>query len=406
MANVTQLKTGKPTARELLAGIKIIDTDTHFSEPWDLWTSRAPAHLKDRVPRMVNNGDNMHWVIDTDTMLAPKCGFSAVMRDGSKAGGFTFFDRTVEDAHEGASNGKARLKVMDEQGIHAQIVYPNLLGFGGQMGKTVPSDLRLASVQIFNDAMADMQQESGDRILPMILLPWWDLKESLKELERGAKRGMRGINITSDSQDHPGLPPLSDPHWDPLWHACIEGGFPVNFHIGGSDSANSWFANGSWPGLDNDQKLAMGGALLLAGNMRVMGNIMMSRMLDRLPGLKMVSVESGVGWVPYILEALEYLSEEQTVKRNRSFKQVFLEHFYACTFFEKDSLIATVRQLGADNILFETDFPHPACLYPDSLEYLADTIVQLTPEERFKIFSGNAAKLYNIDIGDTAASRA
>jgi predicted TIM-barrel fold metal-dependent hydrolase len=48
--------------------------------------------------------------------------------------------------------------------------------------------------------------------------------------------------------------------------------------------------------------------------------------------------------------------------------------------------------------MFETDFPHPACLYPDPLEFLADTIAQLTEEERFKIFSGNAAKLYNIDI--------
>jgi predicted TIM-barrel fold metal-dependent hydrolase len=398
VANVTQLKPGKPTARELLAGIKIIDTDTHFSEPWDLWTSRAPAHLKDRMPRIIHDGNDLRWIIDKDTPLAPKCGFSAVMRDGTKAGGFSFFDRTVEDAHEAASNGKARLKVMDEQGIHAQIVYPNLLGFGGQTGKTVPEDLRLASIQIFNDAMADMQDESGDRILPMILLPWWDLKASIAELERGVNRGMRGVNITTDTQDYRNLPPLSDPHWDPLWHACIANSLPVNFHIGGSDSANSWFANGSWPGLDNNQKLAMGGALLLAGNMRVMGNIITSRMLDRLPGLKMVSVESGVGWVPYILEALAYLSSEQCVEYQRTPKQVFSEHFYACTFFEKDSLLATVRQLGADNILFETDFPHPACLYPDSLEYLADTIVELTPEERFKIFSGNAAKLYNIDI--------
>jgi predicted TIM-barrel fold metal-dependent hydrolase len=122
-------------------------------------------------------------------------------------------------------------------------------------------------------------------------------------------------------------------------------------------------------------------------------------MLDNYPGLKMVSVESGVGWIPYILESLDYLSAENGVKHRRSMKQTFKDHFYACTFFERDSLLATVQQLGSDNIMFETDFPHPACLYPDSLEYLADTIAQLTPEERFKIFSGNAAKLYNIDIG-------
>jgi predicted TIM-barrel fold metal-dependent hydrolase len=57
-----------------------------------------------------------------------------------------------------------------------------------------------------------------------------------------------------------------------------------------------------------------------------------------------------------------------------------------------------VRKLGADNIMFETDFPHPACLFPDGLEYLVDVIAELTPEERAKIFSLNAAKLYNIDV--------
>jgi predicted TIM-barrel fold metal-dependent hydrolase len=129
-----------------------------------------------------------------------------------------------------------------------------------------------------------------------------------------------------------------------------------------------------------------------------MGNILMSRMLDNYPGLKIVSVESGVGWIPYLLEALEYMSAENGVSQSRTMKQIFSEHIYGCTFFERDSLIATVRQLGADNIMFETDFPHPACLYPDPLESLAETIAQLRPEERFKIFSGNAAKLYNIDI--------
>lgn len=399
MTKLATLKSGKPTARELLAGIKVIDTDTHFSEPWDLWTSRAPAKLKDQLPRVATINGELQWVIGDNIRLASKCGHSAVMRDGSKAGGFSFYGRTVNEAHEGASQLKARLQVMDEQGVHAQVVYPNLLGFGGQLGKGVDEGLRVASMQIFNDAMAEMQAASGGRILPMIMLPWWDVEKAVEELERGAKLGMRGVNITSDSHDYPGLPPLSDAHWEPLFRACIAHDLPVNFHIGGSDSATKWFAEGSWPGLDADQKLTMGGALLIAGNMRVMGNILMSGMLDRYPGLKMVSVESGVGWIPYLLESLDYLSAENRVPHSRSMKQVFKEHFYACTFFERDSLLATVRQLGADNIMFETDFPHPACLYPDALEYLADVIAELASEERFKIFSGNAAKLYNIDIG-------
>jgi uncharacterized protein len=63
-----------------------------------------------------------------------------------------------------------------------------------------------------------------------------------------------------------------------------------------------------------------------------------------------------------------------------------------------ENLVATMRQTGIDNVMFETDFPHPACLYPDPLEHVADAAAAMTDEERFKFFSGNAAKLYNIDI--------
>ena len=398
MRNVTQIESGRSTARQLLAGIKVIDADTHFSEPWDLWTSRAPAGLKDRVPRVIEVKGELQWTIDRDTRLASKCGHSAVMRDGTKVPGFSFYGRTVHEAHAGASQVKERIEVMDQLGIYAQIIYPNVLGFGGQLGKGVDESLRVACMQIFNDAMADLQKESGNRIFPMTLLPWWDVDKAIAELERGAKLGLHGVNISSDTHDYPGLPALHDPHWERLFRACIHHNMPVNFHIGGSDSAVSWFTTGTWPGFSPNVKLAMGSSLLIAGNMRVLGNILISQMLDKYPGLKIVSVESGVGWIPYLLEALEYMSIENGIKHKRPMKQVYREQIYACTFFEKDSLLATVKQLGADNILFETDFPHPACLYPDPLEYLADTIEQLTPAERLKIFSGNAAKLYNIDI--------
>jgi predicted TIM-barrel fold metal-dependent hydrolase len=78
--------------------------------------------------------------------------------------------------------------------------------------------------------------------------------------------------------------------------------------------------------------------------------------------------------------------------------EVFKRQIYACTFFERANFADTVRQVGEDNIMFETDFPHPACLFPDGLDYMVDAIAALTPEQRFKIFSGNAARVYNIDI--------
>jgi predicted TIM-barrel fold metal-dependent hydrolase len=395
VASVSQLR--KPTARDMLAGIKIIDVDTHVSEWPDLWTSRASAKMKPLMPRLTGTDKDRHWVIGEDHFLASRSANAAVMRDGSKTRGLEFFECENEQVHAGAYDVHARVKMMDEQGIHAQIAYPNVLGFGGQRAMQVDEAVRFESIRIFNDAMADMQKESRNRIFPMALLPWWDVEKSIAETERCLKLGLKGINISPDPHDH-GLPTLGDRHWDPLWEACSANNVPVNFHIGASDTSTSWYFSSSWPDFSEKQKLAMGGMMLFISNLRVMANILMSRFLERHPTLNIVSVESGAGWIPYLLEALEYMSGEAGLDYSPTPTEVFQRQIYACTFFERKNFVQTIRQVGAGNIMFETDFPHPACLFPDGLDYMTDAIAEMTHEERFKVFSGNAARVYNIDI--------
>lgn len=387
----------KPTARELLAGIKFIDVDTHITERADLWTSRAPAKLKDRMPRIVGTGADRKWIIDEDTFLYNNGASCAVMKDGEKALGWSFTQITHDDITPAAYDVHARLKMMDEQGIYAQIGYPNILGFSGQRSMKTDPELRLACVQIYNDAMGEMQKESGDRIFPMVLLPWWDREESIKELERCLKWGVRGINWNPDTHVH-GLPEIRDPYWNPIWERCVSNKLPVNFHIGASDESLTFAHVGSLPSFTKDESMAMGTLMLFIANMRVLGNIILSRFLENWPELKVVSVESGAGWVPYMLEGLKYTSHEAKMEYAVPPEEIFRRQIYVCSFFERENFVDTIRQIGADNVMFETDFPHPSCLFPDGLEYVADAIAQLTEEERFKVFSGNAAKLYNIDI--------
>ncbi|WP_297831588.1 amidohydrolase family protein [Pseudomonas sp.] len=387
----------KPSARELLAGIKFIDVDTHVSEWPGLWTDRAPAHLKHRMPRIVGAGLERRWVIDEDTMIYNNGASCAVMKDGGKALGWSFTSITHDDIHPSAYDTRARVQMMDEQGVYAQIAYPNILGFSGVKGMKTDAELRLSAVQIYNDAMGDMQRDSGDRIFPMALLPWWDLDASVKELERCLKWGARGINWNPDTHTH-GMPDIGNPFWNPIWEACVSNGLPVNFHIGASDESLSFAGQGVLPSFSNEESMAMGTLMLFIGNMRVLGNIIISRFLENWPDLKIVSVESGAGWVPYLLEGLKYTGHEAKINYATPPAEIFRRQIYACSFFERDNFVDTVRQIGADNVMFETDFPHPSCLFPDGLEYMVDAIAQLTEEERFKVFSGNAAKLYNINI--------
>src|SRR5436190_957408 len=85
--------------------------------------------------------------------------------------------------------------------------------------RVVPIDdqvLRRLCVEIYNDAMAEIQANSGNRLLPMPVLPAWDVDASVREARRVAGLGLRGVNMTSDTQDL-GAPDLGDRAWDPLW---------------------------------------------------------------------------------------------------------------------------------------------------------------------------------------------
>lgn len=384
--------------------LKIIDADTHWTEPHDLWTSRAPAALKDRVPQVRMLDGQMSWVIDGNQSIGTGAHpNSAVLKGGGKVRVLDdFLKLRFADVHLGSSDVTERLAVMDAAGIHAQIVYPNILGFGGQATAKVDPELRLVCTQIYNDAAAEMQAASGGRLLPMALLPWWDVKAAVKETERCAGMGLKGININSDPHLHRDddggmIPDLGTPHWDPLWEVCVDKSMPVNFHIGASEQSIDWMGQQGWPSLTRDLRSGISGAMLFFNNGKVVSNLIFSGMLDRFPKIKFVSVESGIGWIPFLMEALDYQLAEIAEGRKFDLKpsEYFRQNFYACFWFEKEDISATLRRVGIDNCLFETDFPHPTSLYP--IDNLEQRLSALTEEERAKVLSLNAARLYGID---------
>lgn len=384
---------------------KVIDADTHLTEPHDLWTRRAPSRLRDRVPQVKVHNGVRSWMIDGDKVLLERAiPSSTVKRDGTRWPGLEFLNHQFEEVHPASHSVRERVEMMDAMGVSAQVLYPNILGFGGQHAVKVDDELRLACVEIFNDAMAEFQVDSGQRIFPMALLPWWDVKLAVAEIERAKQMGLRGININSDPHTFVGsdgarLPDLSSDHWFPMWEACEALDMPVNFHIGASEQSMDWLGVQGWPGLHRDVRAALGGAMLFINNGRVMGNLILSGLLDRYSKLKFVSVESGIGWVPFLLEAIDYEYQEVAInngKLQRRPSEYFKTNFHACFWFERRDLSHQIKAVGVDNVLFETDFPHPVCLYP--IDDMDVALAGLTEEEKVKALAGNAAKLYNIAI--------
>src|SRR5207249_4318227 len=191
-------------------------------------------------------------------------------------------------------DAQKRLQVMDECGIQRQVLFPNTIGLGGQeLGKAGDEVVKRMCVEIYNDACVELQESSNMRFLPMPVLPAWDIALSVKETERMAARGMRGVNMTSDPQDL-GAPDLASPKWDPLWAASESLQMPVHFHIGASVTAMNFYGQYFWPSQDEYVKPAIGGSMLFINNARVLINTVYAGIFDRFPKLRMVSVESGV----------------------------------------------------------------------------------------------------------------
>jgi predicted TIM-barrel fold metal-dependent hydrolase len=380
----------------------VVDADSHWSEPADMFTSRAPEKYRDRVPHVELVDGRPSWVFNGIT-VGMFAAAAVIARDKTKSDDARVLTTwTTEDVHQGAYDPKVRLETLDETGIDHQVIFPSTIGLGGQ-GLSQAGDpvLQRLTIEIYNDAMAEIQADSGNRLLPMPLMPAYSVEECVREVQRCHALGLRGVNMTSDPQDL-GAPDLASPAWDPFWAACADLEMPVHFHIGASVTAMTFFGQYPWAGQKESTKLAIGGTMLFIGNARVVVNTILSGMFDRHPTLQVVSVESGVGWIPFILEALDYEMGENAkadlAALSKAPSEYFASNLYATFWFEnnRNRLPDLIEAVGEDRILFETDFPHPTCLYPDPLSSVKDKMETLAPETRAKIYGENARKLYRL----------
>jgi len=299
---------------------------------------------------------------------------------------------------------------MDELGIWAMVMYPNVGGFGNQQFLKLPDPaLKLACVQAYNDWQTEWAAADSRRLLPIVSTPFWDVAETVREVRRCAAMGHKGILFTGDPQSL-GQPLLGNPHWNPLWEVAVELDLPISFHIGSGNMED---------GMQRDKMKEYGrmatfteiSVNVFLRNGMQLNDLIMSGVLARYPKIKFVSVESGIGWVPFVLEALDYQFKDNRVREERpEFTMLPSEYFarnvYACYWFEQTAPRRLIDKVGIDNILFETDFPHPTSIYgKDVHERIKGGLSDCEAGVQHKILWSNAQKLYKVS-GPTAADEA
>lgn len=377
----------------MFEGIKIVDTDTHITEAPDLFTSRAPAALKAKMPRVERvNGTDRWFVGDRDFGTL---GGNVIRADNNKLLGRLAFPK-LEQAHPGGHELKARLQAMDDMGVYAQICFQNSgVTQAGALMSLGDQELALQIVQLYNDASAEFQETSGQRIFNMAHLPFWDQKALEAEARRCHDMGLRGF-VLPDTPERVGVPSFNHDYWTPFLEMCDATGLPLNFHLNAAIDPNTL----TWEGFQFEQTLSVVATMFSIGNAATLGNWMVSGRLDRHPGLKIGLIESGAGWVPFAVEALEHQFREMLAgKRDVLRKEpwdYFRDHFYCTFWFEKIAPKYLLEIIGVDNVMFETDFPHPTSLYPGVQEHLKDVLGGYSREVQKKVLQDNAVRLYNL----------
>ena len=380
----------------------VIDVDSHVTEPPDLWTSRiSTAKWGDLVPHVVFDErlQMQRWMVG-DSRL-PAVGASSYA-------GWTQFPPTppptMDDMDPASFDPRERVKRLDEYGIARQIIYPNILGFYSHLFAEMPDrGLAREIVAAYNDFQVWFSEEGDGRFVALTCIPYWDVDESLAEIERCAALGHRGVIL---GLDYPkvGVPPLRDDYWTPVLSLTESLGLPVNFHIGFAASNDK--EERKHQKMEDRRVYCKETALFMLGNATAIAEVIVSGLCERFPKLAFVSVESGAGFLPFLLRSLDWQwMNSGTHDEYPDWllpSEYFRRQIYGTFWFEAASVADALEQYP-DNIMFETDFPHPTSLSPGPNSYspnprdLIDRELSSLPEETIeKVLHGTAARLYDL----------
>jgi predicted TIM-barrel fold metal-dependent hydrolase len=372
----------------------VISSDCHVNEPPDVFSARVDARFRERIPSMKVDEKGRKWLIMEGARPswireAPRneqVPLAEFKRRWETDGTRPQLDRTkgaMFQLHGGT--GPERYRDMDYDGVDAEIVFPNK---GLAAFYSPDPALNVAMCRAWNDWAHETFCASA-RSFPAALIAPADVGAAVEEAKRAAERGFHAVM----------LPPLirekgyNLPEFDPLWGVLNEAGLPVCFHAGtGKDPRG---ATGNGGAVINYVVHAMNTVV------QPLVEVCASGVFDRFPRLRCGTVEAGVGWIPYTLQAMDLGYESfafwATPKLAHKPSEYFRSHCFAT--FEVDPVgIELRRYIGADNLLWGNDYPHIEGCWPNSDLVVDSWGKSVLHDERAQMLGLNAARIFNIPV--------
>ncbi len=310
-------------------GRRVLDADAHVIEP---------AHVFSRY-----SGD---WPMDLppSTPMVP-CGD---------------FD-LLADQFEHGFDAPSYLRAMDAQGIDAAVLYPSIGLFAPYLPDLTPADADHAC-RSYNDWIADYCAGSGGRLFGVGILPLADVSRAAQETVRAADAGLVAMMARPN---HLYGRNLGDPAYDPMHATLAERGLVLAVHEG--------LGLRGHPTIGTDRFTTFGARHALSHpmeQMAAMASLVLDGAFERHPTLRVAFLESGTGWLPYWLHRLDehrrWLADTECAGLSLGASEYFARQCVISS--EADDALAAsvIGAVGADHVMWASDFPHPDAIFPDS----------------------------------------
>lgn len=396
---------------------QFISGDSHMDLNWlppDLFVANAPVHLRELMPHVEETSQGKFWYIGTTSFARfGNSGILASGGDGYVPGVSKRFDRMEEtgffsDAVAGKfhpSTPELRRRDQEVDGVESEVIY-GILGISTAYGSqyawnngsissalSIESDPRnleaLAMVyEIYNEWIAEFCLNTNDRFKGLACITGTSPEIASRQLRRAVDIGLRGAELDVSSV----IQPIYHRDWDTLWATAEECSMPITFHTIGmpfrQPNESEWETY-RWvcSGLEYTMFQLSGAEFLTS--------IILSGACERYPDFKFVLGECGVSWIPYVLSRMDEEYDNFASRIGLSLKpsQYWTRQGY--TTFQNEALTKEVISIvGADNILWGSDYPHPDGIWPDSVRIIERNLGHLDRPTLLKLIYGNTKRLY------------
>jgi predicted TIM-barrel fold metal-dependent hydrolase len=380
----------------MTTGVFTVDADGHILEPRGTWLEYIDPGFRDRAIRIETDdrGDEV-LLIDgrpLEVMRNGLAGLGGIELDPADAISRTKGLRYEDGCPAGGYDPAARLRVMDDEGIDAAVLYPTI----GICWEGLVEDPALATAytRAYNRYIVDFCSHDRRRLVPVAHISLIDPSGAVKEAVRAREAGCRAVYLSPDAAARGGRG-LSDALFDPFWATVADLGMPVGFHVVVRDQPVF-----RPPTVERSGGRALFSFAFLAIDvMAAFTEMLASGVFDTHPTLQCTVLESGATWIAAWLDRMDHKYEVMRAITPTSMKpsEYFRRQCLVSADPDETVIAPIIEAVGADYFVWASDYPHVDASFGVVGE-IRSRLAPLPAEDRAKVLGLNAARVYGIEV--------